>query len=165
MNQQMQIARQLIETLTASNLTLSTAESCTGGLISKYITDIPGCSSVFFGGCVTYTNTVKMQLLDVNPQIIDTYTEVSEECAKAMSKGIRQRLGTDIGIATTGYAGPGGGTPQNPVGTVYIAVSTPKETRCQRIQAPMEDSRQQIREFAALVALQMALNFATTLHS
>lgn len=164
MTEQTQTARQLVEALTASNLTFSTAESCTGGLIAKYITDIPGCSSVFFGGCITYTNTVKMQLLDVNPQIIDTYTEVSEECAKAMANGVRRKLGTTIGVSTTGYAGPGGGTPKNPVGTVYIAVATPQETVCRRIQASADHSRQQIREYAALIALQMVMEYANGTH-
>lgn len=151
-------SQQLVQRLKDANQTLSTAESCTGGLIAKSVTDISGCSAVFFGGCVTYTNEVKTKLLGVDPQIFRTHTEVSEACAKAMAEGIRRNLGTDLGISTTGYAGPTGGTPQDPVGTVYIAVATSQKTVCQRMNAPEGSSREQIRETAAQVALQMAID-------
>ena len=157
MTEQSKNANLLVKQLTDLNLTLSTAESCTGGLIAKQITDVSGCSSVFFGGCVTYTNQVKQQLLGVDPQIFEHYTEVSEECAKAMAEGIRNRLGTDFGVSTTGYAGPTGGTTENPVGTVYIAVATPNKTVCQRIQAPVGSTRNQVRSYAADTALQTVL--------
>ena len=152
-----EIATELVAELQAAKRTLSTAESCTGGMIAKEITDVAGCSAVFFGGCVTYTNEIKAKLLGVDPQIFDTYTEVSEPCAKAMAEGVRRNLGTDLGVATTGYAGPTGGTPQDPVGTVYIAVATPERTACQRMQAPTGSSREQVRAMAAEVAMQMAI--------
>ena len=149
-------AQFLVKRLIASNLTLSTAESCTGGLIAKLITDVAGCSAVFAGGCVTYTNEVKHSLLEVEQRIFDQYTEVSEPCAKAMAEGIRIRLNTDVGVSTTGYAGPSGGTAQDPVGTVYVAVATADRTVCRRIQAPKGATRGQVRRFAATAAIRMA---------
>ncbi len=151
-------AFELVTALKDSNLTLSTAESCTGGLIAKLITDVPGCSSAFYGGCVTYTNQIKTELLGVDPEIFDVHTAVSEACAKAMAEGVRRRLGTDIGISATGYAGPGGGTEADPVGTVYIALSTNRQTVCKRIQAPPSYDRSQVRALAAETALQMVLD-------
>ena len=151
-----QTAATLVRLLTESNQTLATAESCTGGLIAKQITDVSGCSATFVGGCVTYTNEIKRSLLGVDQEILDTYTEVSEACAKAMAEGVCRRLNADVGISTTGYAGPGGGTAQNPVGTVYIAVATPRRTICRKIQAPSHFDRIQVRELAARTALQMA---------
>ena len=158
MSQHLNFPHRLVAALKDSDLTLSTAESCTGGLIAKLITDVPGCSSVFHGGCVTYTNQVKTKLLGVDPMIFDTYTEVSEACAKAMAEGIRHRLGTDMGISTTGYAGPDGGTEADPVGTVYLALATDEKTICKRIQAPPSYDRSQVRALAAETALQMVLD-------
>ena len=151
------LARRLVSVLTQQGMTVSIAESCTGGLIAKLITDIPGSSAVFPGACVTYTNSVKEQLLGVNPAVIARDTEVSEACAREMADGIRSRLGTSVGISTTGYAGPGGGTPANPVGTVYIAVSTERGTVCERFSAPVSSTRTQVRMSAARRAIAMAL--------
>ena len=103
------VARQVISIGKTSKLTVSGAESCTGGLIAKLLTDIPGSSSVFCGACVTYTNDIKMKLLGVAPAVIDTHTEVSFACAEAMAEGARRAMQTDIAYSTTGYAGPGGG--------------------------------------------------------
>ncbi|MBR7098245.1 MAG: CinA family protein [Clostridia bacterium] len=155
MNDGQKNAKLLVKRLTAARLTLSTAESCTGGLIAKLITDVAGSSAVFAGGCVTYTNEVKHALLGVEQQIFDQYTEVSEPCAKAMAAGVRAKLNTHIGVSTTGYAGPGGGTEKDPVGTVYIAVATPERTVCRRIQAPKGSTRGQVRHLAATIAIRM----------
>ena len=155
MTAQPELAVTLVKQLIDAQKTLSTAESCTGGLIAKMVTDVAGCSSVFFGGCVTYTNEIKTNLLGVDPHIFEADTEVSAACSKAMAEGIRHRLGTDFGVSTTGYAGPTGGTEKNPVGTVYISVATPTETICRRIQAPNGSTRKQIRNLAATAALQM----------
>ena len=157
MNLLSEIAAELVAQLKAAERTLSTAESCTGGMIAKEVTDVAGCSSVFFGGCVTYTNEIKTKLLGVDPKIFDAYTEVSEPCAKAMAEGVRKNLGTDLGVSTTGYAGPTGGTPQDPVGTVYIAVATSQKTVCKRMQAPTGSTREQVREMAARIAMQMVI--------
>ncbi len=112
--------------------TLSIAESCTGGRISSLITSIPHSSDIFTGGAVVYSNEAKIELLKINPDIISTFGAVSKECAAAMATGIRKRLDTHYGLSVTGIAGPTGGTDQKPVGTVWIAVSTPDFTITKR---------------------------------
>ena len=138
-------------------ITAATAESCTGGLIAKLITDVPGSSAAFVGGVVSYTNEVKMTLLDVDPAIIEEHTEVSLACAKAMAEGARLRLGSDLAVSTTGYAGPGGGTEADPVGTVCIGVSTTKRTVAERFAAAANATRSEVREAAASRALELLL--------
>jgi nicotinamide-nucleotide amidase len=97
------------------------AESCTGGLIGHMLTNIPGSSNFFNRGIVAYSNEAKVELLGVSAEIIQQYGAVSRETAEAMAKGVRLKAGTDVGLAVTGIAGPGGGTPEKPVGLVYIA--------------------------------------------
>ncbi len=150
-------AEALVEILKQRGETLSSAESCTGGLIAKLITDIGGSSAVFFGGCVTYTNEVKRELLGVDEAIIQAYTEVSEPCAIAMAKGVRERLRTTVGVSTTGYAGPTGGTERDPVGTVYIAVARERSARCIRFQAPKGADRDTVRRMAAVRAMELVI--------
>jgi nicotinamide-nucleotide amidase len=104
-------------------LTLSVAESCTGGLIGHRITDVPGSSEYFLGGVVAYANEAKTGLLDVRAETLAAHGAVSAEVAEEMARGVRRRFGSDLGLATTGIAGPGGGTPAKPVGTVHIALS------------------------------------------
>jgi PncC family amidohydrolase len=116
---------QLFDALSRERLSIATAESCTGGLVSHRITTIPGSSAYFLGGIVAYSNAVKMSLLAVPQEVLDRVGAVSAECALAMARGARQRIGTDIGVSTTGIAGPGGATPTKPVGLVYIACSMP----------------------------------------
>lgn len=116
---------QLFEILTRERLTIATAESCTGGLVSHRITTIPGSSAYFLGGIVSYGNEVKMSLLGVPQDVLTRVGAVSAECALAMAQGARARIGADIGVSTTGIAGPSGATPTKPVGLVYIACSTP----------------------------------------
>ncbi len=152
MEHQNEIAASLIAKAAKKGITVGTAESCTGGLIAKLLTDIPGSSAVFFGACVTYTNEVKKKLLGIDPAIIEENTEVSHACARAMAEGVRKALGTTFGISTTGYAGPDGGTDADPVGTVYIAVSREGDVFSERFFAPCSD-RTGIREAAALRAL------------
>ncbi|NLE35046.1 MAG: competence/damage-inducible protein A [Bacteroidales bacterium] len=108
--------------LLSKNLTVSTAESCTGGKIASLITSVPGSSAWFKGSVVAYDNSIKTGLLGVDPEIINRYGAVSEETATAMAEGIRRLTGTDFAIAVTGVAGPTGGTPEKPVGTVWIAI-------------------------------------------
>ena len=104
----------------ARGLTLATAESCTGGLLSHRLTNVPGSSSYYCGGAVVYGNTQKIDLLDVDREMIEAHGAVSEPVARQMAAGVRRRLNADLGIATTGIAGPGGGTPEKPVGTVWL---------------------------------------------
>jgi nicotinamide-nucleotide amidase len=109
--------------LLAKNATLATAESCTGGLIAHKITAIAGASSYFMGGVVTYSNQLKTQLLGVKPTTLDQYGAVSEQTVTEMAQGTIERLGVDYSIAVSGIAGPGGGTPDKPVGTIWVAVA------------------------------------------
>ena len=110
--------------LARTGSTLATAESCTGGLIAHMITAIPGVSPYYLGGVVTYANESKTELLGVPAELIEAHGAVSPEVAAAMAEGVRTRLGATIGISTTGVAGPGGGTPEKPVGLVYLGLST-----------------------------------------
>jgi len=114
--------------LKQKQLTIATAESCTGGLIANTITDIPGCSSWFQGGIVAYSNQVKSTQLSVKQETLDTYGAVSEQTAREMAENVRQRYRADIGISTTGIAGPGGAVPGKPVGTIYIGYANAEET-------------------------------------
>ena len=151
------LACRVVKEFSQKGMTLASAESCTGGLIAKLMTDVSGSSAVFYGACVTYTNEIKEKLLGVDPAIIEAHTEVSVPCACAMAEGARERLGTTVAVATTGYAGPTGGTERDPVGTVYIAVATDHGTVCERFFAPIGSTRAQVRTAAAKRALEMVL--------
>ncbi len=118
----------LLQRLRAKGLTVATAESCTGGNIAHRITAIAGCSDCYFGTVVSYDNSVKTNLLNVDPAAIETHGAVSEEVASQMAEGVRKAIGTDCAIATSGIAGPSGATPGKPVGTVCIAIATPERT-------------------------------------
>lgn len=109
--------------------TISTAESCTGGLLSHVLTGISGSSAYFMGGVVAYSNAIKEQVLGVQALTLERYGAVSEQTACEMAAGVRVKFGTEIGLSTTGIAGPTGGTVDKPVGLVWIGISTPEETR------------------------------------
>ncbi|MCX7778445.1 MAG: competence/damage-inducible protein A, partial [Armatimonadetes bacterium] len=111
-------------------LTIAVAESCTGGLVTDTLTNIPGSSSYVKGSVVAYTEDVKRALLGVRAETLSTYGAVSEQCAVEMAEGVRKLLGTDIGASVTGIAGPTGGTPEKPVGTVFIAVADERGCIC-----------------------------------
>ena len=138
----------LVRLCTERGLTVASAESCTGGMIGQRITAVPGASAAYAGGCITYTNRQKIHLLGVDPATIEAHTEVSAETAAEMAAGVRERLGTDVGLSTTGYAGPGGGTEENPVGTVYIGVATKDGVTTHRLYY-RQKSRDYVREAAA----------------
>ena len=112
------VAKMLVE----NNLKIAVAESCTGGMVSASLINYPGISSVFMEGCVTYSNEAKMKSLGVKKETLDVYGAVSDNCAKEMASGVAARYNTNIGIATTGIAGPGGGTDEKPVGLVYFGI-------------------------------------------
>lgn len=120
--------------LVARGLRIATAESCTGGSVAALLTSVPGASRAFVGGVVAYDNAVKERLLGVPAETIYEHGAVSEETVRAMAEGVRERLGADVGVATTGVAGPGGGTPEKPVGTVWVAVATAGETHAVRLR-------------------------------
>ena len=114
------------KTLKERGMTVGVAESCTGGFLASLFTQLPGASEYFYGGVISYDNSVKMNVLGVSKEVLDTYGAVSRECAEQMAAGARRVLGTDYAIATTGIAGPDGGTAEKPAGTVWIAVATPE---------------------------------------
>ena len=135
----------LITLLINKKLTISCAESCTGGLVAKTITDVGGCSEVFYGGVVSYANEVKENVLKVSSSTLEKHGAVSENTAKEMAKGVRELCKTDIGISTTGIAGPGGGTAEKPVGTVYIGFSYKDELIAFNLRLDPSLSRDEIR--------------------
>lgn len=139
--------------LRARGATLAVAESCTGGLIAGRITDVPGASDYFLAGLVTYSNDAKVRLLGVPQEIIMRHGAVSEQCARAMAEGARHVTGADLALATTGIAGPGGGTPDKPVGLVYIACADADGTDCRRHNWP--GTRDQFRARVTQLALGM----------
>ena len=112
------VSKMLVE----NNLKIAVAESCTGGMVSASLINYPGISSVFMEGCVTYSNEAKMKSLGVKKETLDVYGAVSDNCAKEMASGVAARYNTNVGIATTGIAGPGGGTDEKPVGLVYFGI-------------------------------------------
>ena len=113
---------------------VATAESCTGGMLAMRITDIPGSSAVFRTGLVTYANETKTRLLNVPEDMLRAHGAVSEEVARAMAEGVKRDAGSTYGIGITGIAGPDGGSAEKPLGLVYIALATPNETYCLRMQ-------------------------------
>ena len=113
-------------TLKERGMTVGVAESCTGGFLASLFTSQPGASEYFHGGIISYDNSVKMNVLGVEKEVLDNCGAVSRECAEQMAAGARRVLGTDCAIATTGIAGPDGGTPEKPAGTVWVAVATPE---------------------------------------
>ena len=111
-------------------LTLATAESCTGGLVAGELTSIAGSSDVVVGGAVTYSNQLKERLLGVPAELLERHGAVSAEVAEAMAAGARERLGADVAVSVTGVAGPGGGTPEKPVGLVFLHVAAAGRRQC-----------------------------------
>jgi nicotinamide-nucleotide amidase len=114
--------------LTSDSLTITTAESCTGGLIGHLLTAVPGSSRYFLGGIVSYSNEAKMELLGVRAGTLEAKGAVSNETVQEMAEGIRSRLHSDLGIAVSGIAGPEGGSKEKPVGTVHVALASAEET-------------------------------------
>ena len=126
--------KEILEKFTKSKITLAVAESCTGGYISNKITNIPGASKVFERGIICYSNSSKISLLSINPDDLSQYGAVSEIIARHLAKNIRILSKVSIGIGITGIAGPTGGTPEKPVGLVYIGFSTLEETIVKKYQ-------------------------------
>lgn len=146
-------ASELLEALKGKRLKLTTAESCTGGMLSALITEISGSSAVFEGGFVTYSNQSKTNLLGVNSGLIETHGAVSAEVANEMVAGALKKTSADIAISITGIAGPTGGTKEKPVGLVYIAVGRKDGVTC--TENIFTGTRQQIRVESISKALEM----------
>ena len=119
------LAARLLAALRGRGWTLATAESCTGGLLGDALTDIAGSSDVYLGGVVAYANSTKVALLGVPAAVLASVGAVSPETAAAMAEGARRQFGAQLALATTGIAGPGGGSPEKPVGLVYLGLATP----------------------------------------
>ncbi len=152
------LERAMAAVMTEKGLTLSVAESCTGGLLSKRITDVPGASKFYKGGACTYCDEIKMKVLGVKKETLDKYTAVSTQTAGEMARGIAQAYGTDIGIGITGYAGPDGGADGTPAGTVHIGIFYAGKTGVRTILSPR--GRENARRDAANHALEMILRAA-----
>lgn len=138
-----ELAEEIVNRLSRKKMTLSLAESCTGGMASQWITAVSGSSNVYNGGVIAYTNTIKSKVLKVSTDTIKTQGAVSSEVAMTMADGVRKVCGSSIGAAITGIAGPSGGTDEKPVGTVYIAVSTENTTTFKLLQ--LRGDRNEIR--------------------
>lgn len=151
LNLHAEIARLLAE----SGLTIATAESCSGGLIAKYLTDRPGSSDYFLLGVVSYANNAKERVLSVDRTLLERHGAVSREVAAAMAEGVKSLAKSDIAVSTTGIAGPGGGSVEKPVGTVYIGIADNRGTRvfCHHFSG----GREMVREATAEAALNAVL--------
>jgi PncC family amidohydrolase len=149
------LARDLGEALVRSGATLAVAESCTGGLVSKWITDVPGSSRYFRGSVVAYADDSKLHLLGVAPATLAEHGAVSEQVAAEMAEGAAAAFGASVGLAITGIAGPDGAVPGKPVGTVYLALKTWDALVARRAHYP--GNRVAVRAAAATDALRMAL--------
>jgi PncC family amidohydrolase len=150
-----QQAEKIIQLYQARDLTIATAESCTGGLIATALTAIPGSSAVFERGYVTYSNESKTDALGVPASLIETYGAVSEEVAAHMARGTRAQARTDVAVSVTGIAGPDGGTKEKSVGLVYVGISSASHQEARRFQ--FSGNRDDIRKQAAIKALSWLL--------
>ena len=143
----------LLQTLLDKNLSLAAAESCTGGLICQRLTSISGASAAVLGGVVSYAVSVKENVLGVSAETIEKYGVVSERCAAEMARGVKRITGADTAVSVTGLAGPGGGTPETPVGTVCFGITAPMGERTYTMHFPEELGRDGIRGAAADFAM------------
>lgn len=152
---ELELSEKVVSALRDKSLTVFTAESCTGGLVAKMLTDVSGASSVVLGGVVSYTNEIKKELLSVSPETLDAYTAVSDRCCCEMAEGARRISGADIGISVTGYASGGAGVPSDMAGVVYIGISDVYGTSVYRLQ--LDGTRDDIRRGAAYELLETLL--------
>ena len=151
-----QSAETLLSRCAENHITVGTAESCTGGLIAASVTDIPGASSVFLGGIVSYDNRVNHEVLGVKEETLCEFGAVSSETAEEMALGAVRVLGTSLAVSVTGIAGPGGGTPEKPVGTVWLAVAS-KDGQFVCRHEQFRGSRDEIRAQTVASALDLLL--------
>lgn len=143
----------LVRLLGTRKETLAVAESCTGGLLANRVTNVPGASEVFLAGYIAYANEAKIDTLNVDPKLIEKHGAVSEPVACAMAEGARTRARSTYALATTGIAGPAGGSPEKPVGTVYIALASAKETKIQKLFFPTD--RETFKQLTAQTAFDL----------
>jgi nicotinamide-nucleotide amidase len=153
---QVDVPESLVAELVRTGTTLATAESCTGGVIAHLITAIAGVSPYYVGGVVSYANSAKRDVLGVPAGLLEAHGAVSSEVAAAMAQGVRERLGADLGLSTTGVAGPAGGTPEKPVGLVYLGLATAERTQTRRIDIGADQPRDIIQHRSSKAALNWA---------
>jgi len=151
-----QLAGRLQERCLDLGLTVATAESCTGGLLAKTITDVPGSSGYFAGGVVSYSNEAKRRLLGVPTALLEAHGAVSAQVARAMALGVRERFGAGLAVSVTGVAGPQGGTPAKPVGLTYVAAADALGVEVRRFV--WDGDRAVNRERSARAALELLLD-------
>ena len=156
------LAAMVLDLCREQGLTLATAESCTGGLVAARLTSVPGSSDVFVGGVVAYSNEVKARELGVPEATLERFGAVSEEAAEAMTAGARERLGADVAVSVTGVAGPGGGTPEKPVGLVFLHAQGPNGSLARRLDFPGD--REAIRGRATAAALHLVRTLLSQSH-
>ena len=156
------LAQVCMEELLKRNLTMATAESCTGGLVARRITALPGASRVYRGGVVSYWTEIKAAVLGVPQETLDTYGAVSEQTARAMAEGARKITGAEVAVSVTGVAGPDPDERNNPVGLVFIGLATPEGTFCRRTESGRR-RRDRIQDLAANHALDMVRRYLTGL--
>lgn len=154
-------ATSLVALATQNNLTIATAESCTGGLVAHCLTEVPGASQVFVSGWVCYSDEAKSQELAVPVSVLEAHGAVSEQVARHLAEGARRRAGTHRGLATTGIAGPSGARPGKPVGLMWCAVATPDQTYTRKVLVEGEQRGATKRTFA-MHALELLLESFTT---
>ena len=152
-------ARALAEAAARGGLRVATAESCTGGMLAKTITDLSGASAYFVGGVIAYADDVKVDRLGVDPASLEEHGAVSRVVALEMAAGAAHRFGADVAMAVTGIAGPDGGTPEKPVGTVWMAVTLPDGTANARLER-FEGDRAAVRRMSVATVLEMAAEAA-----
>ena len=151
------LSREIGKTIWESGITIGTAESCTGGRIAEAVISIPGASSYFKGGVISYSDELKVSVLGVDKELIDAKTSVSEEVAVEMVKGAIRVLNVDCAVSVTGFAGPGGGTHDIPVGTIWIACGSENDVRTKKLEG--DQGRDLNLANATSQALQMLLDF------
>lgn len=149
------LAEKTVAAASSAGKTIAFAESCTGGMLAAAVTDVAGASAVFYGSAVAYSNEAKENILGVPRDIIERNGAVSGECAVRMARGARGIYGADIAVSVTGVAGPGGGTPEKPVGTVWFAYSS--ETKEDSFVRHFEGGRDDVRSAAVRTALEYLL--------
>ena len=154
----MKLEEQLAKILIENNLIISTAESCTGGLLSSKLTDISGSSAYIKANYITYANEAKHEILGVSWDTLDKYGAVSEECAQEMAEGLQTLTKCDIALCTTGIAGPTGGTETKPVGLVYISMKYKNIVTIKEVKLPPQTPRIQMKELFAQQALKLAID-------
>jgi nicotinamide-nucleotide amidase len=157
------VAEIVLDLCRERRLTLAAAESCTGGLVSARLTSVPGSSAAFVGGVVAYSNDVKRAELGVPETLLEEHGAVSAEAARAMAHGVRKRLAAEVGVAVTGVAGPDGGTPEKPVGLVFVHAVGPDGEKARRTELPGD--REMVRGRATAAALHLARTLLQTRHT